>query len=150
MCRQCHERHGGEAWPRCAVQMRAFMLAAGNAEICWRRSTSQYIRTKPTSFCSPMGSNNVFGTWLARGGGADNDTLLVAARADGFSMFDALAPAADAAAVGMVALVSVARALARLTPPEGVQMNVMFMLFSGVSRRRGRSRDVGVKMVTVR
>ena len=117
------------------------MSAAGNTETCWRRTQNQYINTKPSTFCSPMGSVNVFGTWAPRGGDAPPvagaDTVLLAARTDGVTMFDAVAPGADSAVVGMVTLLAVARALAELTPPEDVSTNVMFMLFSGVSAGGG-------------
>ncbi|XP_043226117.1 nicastrin-like isoform X1 [Amphibalanus amphitrite] len=137
---KCHHQYnsaGAEGpWPRCAAQMKTFMSAAGNSEICWRRSQRQnLLATQTGAFCSPMGSTNLFSTWLppAAAPAPAADTVLVAARTDGATMFDRLAPGADSAVVGMVALMAAARAMADLTPPQNTTTNVMFMLFSGES-----------------
>lgn len=138
---KCHQQYNAAGpagdWPRCAAQLKTLMYGAGSTEVCWRRTQDQYINTKASVFCSPMGSTNVFGTWAPRGGPAPPavaaDTVLVAARTDGATMFDALAPGADSAAVAMVTLLAVARALAELPPPPQTRANVMFMLFSGES-----------------
>jgi len=130
---ECHARYnaGQSGWPRCSAELNTFMTSAGNSEICWRRTQNQYINTKPATYCAPMGSINVFGTLSPPA--EDGPVVMLAARADGGTMFDALAPAADSAVVGMVALLAVAKTLAQLPPVEKPKMNVMYMLFSGES-----------------
>lgn len=49
----------------CSVQINQFMSAAGNSEVCMRRSRYEK-NVKPTQYCDSLGGSNLFATLFAR------------------------------------------------------------------------------------
>lgn len=83
------------AGPLCSIQVKSFMSAASNSEICMRRSrTSNSI--SQTRYCDPLQGKNVYGTLFPREiVDANNRStkstekfIMISARMDTTSMFD--------------------------------------------------------------
>ncbi|OQR73534.1 nicastrin-like [Tropilaelaps mercedesae] len=125
---------------KCAVKLYSPMNAAVNTRTCQRRSQLATFITNPKGFCDPLGDHNVM-TILPAKAGTDstdsvlaNQTIILAARMDTFSLFDGLAPGADTAVSGIVGVLAAAEAIARHQADENVdplEKNILFALFNG-------------------
>lgn len=136
----------------CSIQINQFMAAAGNSEMCLRRSTYE-LNMKPTRYCDALSGRNAFATLFARkavdaanvsavvqGADAaeadDEQFIIVSARLDTTSMFDGLGMG-GMEALPMITVLSAAHTLATLLPERlamtaaAVQPNVLFMFFNG-------------------
>ncbi|XP_013167231.1 PREDICTED: nicastrin [Papilio xuthus] len=124
--------------PLCSIQLKSFMFAAVNSEVCLRRSTTSALLT-PTKVCDPLGDQNVYFSLFPRGKGVEVKTkpiTLVTARIDSASLFDGLAPGAASSVVGMVTLLMSAVTLSKMLPISDSQLydsNVVWNLFNGES-----------------
>lgn len=81
----------------CNIQIKGFMSAASNSEVCVRRSKNNKNLSQ-TRFCDPLQSRNVYGTLFPReivsqdnrSAQEDERFILVTARLDTTSMFDGI------------------------------------------------------------
>lgn len=80
----------------CAIEIKQFMTASVNTEVCLRRSNSG-LNVNPTNFCDPLTGKNVYATLYPREEVTNPDEaelqstekfILVTARLDTTSMFD--------------------------------------------------------------
>lgn len=80
----------------CAIEIKQFMSASVNTEVCLRRSRSEF-NVSPTRYCDPLSGRNVYATLYPReviGNEVQRDEqleekfILVTARLDTTSMFD--------------------------------------------------------------
>lgn len=116
----------------CSIQIKSFMSAAVNSEVCIRR-TKYMNNMNPQRYCDPLQSKNVWATLFPRP--AENRSepfIVVAARIDTTSMFDGIGVGALDSLVPAVALMSAAHTLSQSIPIDAQRnFNVLFMLFNG-------------------
>lgn len=126
----------------CSIEINSFMSAAGNSEICTRRSNGLRIINQ-VHYCDPLQGKNVFGTLFPRPiVSAENRTvdksekvILITARLDTTSMFDGMGVGASEVA-SIATLVATGHFLRRIVGNEVFEknnVNVMFVLFNGES-----------------
>lgn len=126
----------------CSIQIKSFMSAAVNSEVCIRR-TNYMNNINPIRFCDPLQGKNVYATLFPREVIETDDRkvnvterfILVTARIDTTSMFDGTAVGAMDSAVPLVTLITTAHTLSRILPTrkDASQPNVLFILFNGES-----------------
>lgn len=126
----------------CSIQIKSFMSAAVNSEVCIRR-TNYMNNVNPIRFCDPLQGKNVYVTLFPRDIVETDDRkvnlterfILVTARIDTTSMFDGIGVGAMDSAVPLVTLITTAHTLSRILPArkESNQPNVLFVLFNGES-----------------
>ncbi|KAH8383225.1 hypothetical protein KR009_007484 [Drosophila setifemur] len=129
----------------CAVEVKSFMSAAVNTEVCMRR-TNFINNLGGSKYCDPLEGRNVFATVYPR-----NDSLvdgvetihtnekfiLVSSRLDTVSMFDGVGLGAMDSLMGLAVFTQVADLLRQLLPPQSSlpdsRRNVLFVVFNGES-----------------
>lgn len=116
----------------CSIQIKSFMSAAVNSEVCIRR-TKYMNNMNPQRYCDPLQSKNIWATLFPRP--SDNRSepiIMVTARIDTTSMFDGLGAGALDSLVPTVALMATAHTLSRILSNDVQRkFNVLFMLFNG-------------------
>ncbi|XP_046743799.1 nicastrin isoform X2 [Diprion similis] len=123
-----HDRDSQSQRSLCALEMKSFMFSAVDSETCIRRSMPRW-NFNPPQYCDPLGDRNIHWPLAA----LDNETesvILVTARLDASSLFDALAPGASSAVTGLVTLIATAHYLHNMNPIVG-KTNVVFSLLNG-------------------
>lgn len=122
----------------CSIEIKSFMSAAVNSEVCLRRSDIMLTH----KFCDPLEGKNIFATLFPRETVEPADRkvdenekfIMVTTRMDTSSMFDGIAPGAMDSLVSYVTLLAVAQVLSKLIPEKEInQRNVIFMYFNGES-----------------
>lgn len=126
----------------CSIQIKSFMSAAVNSEVCIRR-TNYMNNVNPIRFCDPLQGKNVYATLFPRDivdpdkRAVQNDEkfILVTARIDTTSMFDGVGVGAMDSTVPLVTLITTAHTLSRILPKRtnATSPNVLFILFNGES-----------------
>ncbi|XP_001990868.2 nicastrin isoform X2 [Drosophila grimshawi] len=128
----------------CAVEVKAFMSAAVNSEVCIRR-TNFINNLGGSRYCDPMEGRNVYATLYPRNASENVEVnvagsekfIIVSCRLDTTSMFDGLGMGAMGSLVGLAILTQVAHMLRLLLPSPGAlsdrQRNVLFVVFDGES-----------------
>lgn len=116
----------------CSIQIKSFMSAALNSEVCIRR-TKYMNNMNPQRYCDPLQSKNVWATLFPRPAENRSEPLIViTARIDTTSMFDGIGIGALDSLVPAVALMSTAHTLSQILPNDAQRnYNVLFMLFNG-------------------
>lgn len=134
---------GQESRSLCSIEISSQMAAAGNSEICMRRSKfNGFIRN--LRFCDPLSGRNVYGTLFPRqivspsnrSSDEREKIILITARLDTTSMFDGIYPGAMDSLASITALVSTAHFLRKIVDNEIYdknKINVLFVLFNGES-----------------
>lgn len=128
----------------CSIQIKSFMSAAVNSQVCTRRTNINKVN--PQRYCDPMQSKNIYATVFPRtivkrsenevtaksNAKSAEEFIMVAARIDTTSMFDGIGLGAMDSVVPAVTLMSTAHTLSKLLAGrnEG-KYNVLFMLFNG-------------------
>ncbi|KAH8243041.1 hypothetical protein KR032_003870 [Drosophila birchii] len=130
----------------CAVEVKSFMSAAVNTEVCMRR-TNFINNLGGSKYCDPLEGRNVYATVYPRKPPADNDGvevvktdekfILVTCRLDTVSMFDGVGLGAMDSLMGLAVFTQVAHLLRQLLPPQSSlpdsRRNVLFVTFNGES-----------------
>ncbi|KAH8417088.1 hypothetical protein KR222_002958, partial [Zaprionus bogoriensis] len=132
----------------CAVEVKAFMSAAVNTEVCMRR-TNFINNLSGTKFCDPLEGRNVYATLYPRNSSenlepganrtvnANEKFIIVSCRLDTTSMFDGVGLGALDSLMGLATLTQVAHMLRLLLPPQNKlpdpRRNVLFVAFNGES-----------------
>lgn len=121
----------------CSIQIKSFMSAALNSEVCMRR-TKYMNNMNPQRYCDPLQSKNVYSTLFARPRENFTDEyIVIAARIDTTSMFDGVGVGAMDSAVPAITLMTAAHTLKQIfiKDTNSIQRNynVLFMLFNGES-----------------
>ncbi|XP_003739717.1 nicastrin [Galendromus occidentalis] len=114
---------------KCSLKMFAPMNAAVDSKTCLRRTQLLSYFTLPTHFCDPLENKNVFA--LLEASEPAQETVIIAARLDSFSLFSGLAPGADSAVSGIVSLLTLAEALTKVKSSTIRNKNILFALFNG-------------------
>lgn len=116
----------------CSIQIKSFMSAALNSEVCIRR-TKYTNNMNPQRYCDPLQSKNIWSTLFPRPSNNRSEPLImVAARIDTTSMFDGLGAGALDSVVPAVTLMTIAHTLGQLLQNDVAHSyNVLFMLFNG-------------------
>lgn len=113
----------------CGMQLGMSMSGAVSSRVCVRRSS--IIHTLDINyFCDPLGGSTYFTpTTLSNTStvAAANDVLLVAARLDTFTLFEAYTPGANEPVSGLLGLFIVADMLTRVRA-DLAALNVVFVL----------------------
>lgn len=125
----------------CSVEINAFMSAAGNSEICMRRSNMLEVFNQ-VHYCDPLQGKNIYATIYpreivdskARENDKNEKIILISARLDTTSGFDGLAIGAYELA-SLATLITSGHFLKKIVPKniEKPDLNVMFVLFNGES-----------------
>lgn len=123
----------------CSIEVKSFMSAAVNSEICIRRSN--FINNlSPVRYCDPLEGKNIYATLfprpqtLERVVDKSEKIILVTCRMDSTSMFDEAGQGAKDSLASYATLLNVAHMLAKVLPSNsGVSDNVMFVIFNGES-----------------
>uniref|UniRef100_A0A672ING4 Nicastrin n=1 Tax=Salarias fasciatus TaxID=181472 RepID=A0A672ING4_SALFA len=135
--RQCYQEHnrGGNGsnpqYPLCAMQLFSHMSAVTDTATCMRRNDINFSLS-PEMVCDPLGDYNV---WAAtrplntttKGHKMFESVVIAAARLDSRSFFFDVAPGAESAATGFIALLAAAHAAALIMLV--VQFNLLKFLF---------------------
>ncbi|XP_067616719.1 nicastrin [Eurosta solidaginis] len=135
----------------CAVEVKAFMTAAVNSEVCYRRSKYPY-NLSITRYCDPLGDHNVYATLYPRnktetGEASSLDDsrkidpnekfILISCRMDTTSMFESLGLGAKDSLIGYVTLLSLANTIKQYLPSNyndlTRKLNLIFVVFNGES-----------------
>ncbi|XP_047131126.1 nicastrin isoform X1 [Hydra vulgaris] len=114
---KCYQKHNklkeAEAtpsFPLCAIEMKDFMFASKDTPTC-RRKTEMPNPIQST-YCDPLGDNNIYGSLFPMVDKIENDEVIMAAtRLDSTAFFHDFAPAADNGVTGIVTLLAAAHAL---------------------------------------
>lgn len=128
----------------CSIEIKSFMSAAGNSEICMRR-TEIFKLMNQVHYCDPLQGKNVYGTLFQRpivnpeNRTVDNSEkiILISARLDTTSGFDGLGLGAMDSLASIATLVTTAHFLRKIVTSNDIyqqnNINVMFVLFNGES-----------------
>lgn len=115
----------------CSIQIKSFMSAAVNSEVCIRRTRANN-NMNPQRYCDPLQSKNIYATLFPTPPKQSEPIILVGARIDTTSMFDGVGLGAMDSLVPAVTLMSTAHTLSKiLTNRDTARFNVLFMLFNG-------------------
>lgn len=125
----------------CAIQIKSFMSAAVNSEVCMRRTLNVGNAVNPPRYCDPLQGHNIYATLFPRTKvvnvskhtKTDESIIVIATRIDTTSMFDGLGLGAMDSLVPAVTLMSVAHTLAKMFADESdfARPNILFMFFNG-------------------
>lgn len=125
----------------CAIQIKSFMSAAVNSEVCMRRTKNVGTAVNPPRYCDPLQGNNIYATLFPRtivdkmdkDIKTDESIIIIASRIDTTSMFDGLGLGAMDSLVPAVTVMSVAHTLAKMFADESdfARPNILFMFFNG-------------------
>lgn len=132
-----YENHPGRSL--CSIQVKSFMSAAGNSEICNRRSN--FINNlSPVRYCDPLEGKNIYATLFPRPQAVERAVdktekiILVTCRMDSTSMFEETGLGAKDSLASYATLLNVAHMLAKVLPKSNnINKNVMFVVFNGES-----------------
>lgn len=122
----------------CSIQIKAFMSAAVNSEVCTRRTDTM----SGFKYCDPLEGKNLYATLFPREivdanmrkVDENESFIMVTTRMDTTSMFDGIGQGAMDSLVSYVTLMSTAQLLRRLLPEvKENYTNVIFMFFNGES-----------------
>ncbi|XP_017848718.1 nicastrin isoform X2 [Drosophila busckii] len=132
----------------CAVEVKSFMSAAVNTEVCMRR-TNFINNLGGTKYCDPLEGRNVYATLYprnpsdqlnadaARTINANEKFIIVSCHLDTTSMFDGVGLGAVDSLLSLATLIQVAHMLhlllVRKNKPAISQRNVLFVVFNGES-----------------
>lgn len=128
----------------CSIEINSFMSAAGNSEICMRRTEIVKLLNQ-VHYCDPLQGKNIYGTLFPRQivspSNRSTETrekiILITARLDTTSMFDGLGLGAKDSLESVATLVTTAHFLRKIVSSNEIyeknKVNVMFMLFNGES-----------------
>lgn len=127
----------------CSIEINSFMSAAGNSEVCIRRSKFAGF-LKQITYCDPLQGKNVYGTLFPRKivdpENRTNDPsekfILISARLDTTSMFDGIALGALDSLASVATLITSAHYLRKIVSNDVYEknnVNVLFVLFNGES-----------------
>lgn len=128
----------------CSIEIKSFMSAAGNSEICMRR-TEIFKVLNQVHYCDPLQGKNIYGTLFSRSlvkpenRTVDNSEkiILISARLDTTSNFDGLGLGAMDSLASVATLVTSAHFLRKIVKSNDINekknVNVMFVLFNGES-----------------
>ncbi|KAH8278521.1 hypothetical protein KR018_004353, partial [Drosophila ironensis] len=129
----------------CAVEVKSFMSAAVNTEVCMRR-TNFINNLGGSKYCDPLEGRNVYATVYPRNytkeagtevTKTDEKFILVTCRLDTASMFDGLGLGAMDSLVGFAVFTQLANLLRQILPPQSSlpdsRRNVLFVTFNGES-----------------
>ncbi|XP_017058598.1 nicastrin isoform X2 [Drosophila ficusphila] len=129
----------------CAVEVKSFMSAAVNTEVCMRR-TNFINNLGGSKYCDPLEGRNVYATLYPRKPAVENGLtvvhtnekfILVSCRLDTASMFDGVGLGAMDSLMGFAVFTQVAYLLRQLLPPQSSLpdslRNVLFVTFNGES-----------------
>ncbi|XP_030559692.1 nicastrin isoform X1 [Drosophila novamexicana] len=132
----------------CAVEVKSFMSAAVNSEVCMRR-TNFINNLGGSKYCDPLEGRNVYATLYprnspenleanaARSVNANEKFIIVSCRLDTTSMFDGLGLGAMDSLMSLATLTHVAHMLRLLLPAQSTlpdpKRNVLFVAFNGES-----------------
>lgn len=127
--------------PLCAIQIKSFMSAAVNSEVCIRRTRNVGNAVNPPKYCDPLQGNNIYATLFPRkkvdnsvkDTKTDESIIVIATRVDTTSMFDGVGLGAMDSLVPAVTLMSVAHTLAQIFTDDSdfAKPNILFMFFNG-------------------
>ncbi|XP_077411985.1 nicastrin isoform X2 [Vanacampus margaritifer] len=141
LIRQCYLDHNrlvnGSApqYPLCAMQLYSHMSAVTNTATCMRRNDINFSIT-PEYVCDPLGDFNVWATTrplnnTAKGHKMSESVVIAAARLDSRSFFFDIAPGAQSAATGFIALLAAAHALRNVTQAAPPNRTILYAFFQG-------------------
>ncbi|XP_034112979.1 nicastrin [Drosophila albomicans] len=132
----------------CAVEVKAFMSAAVNSEVCMRR-TNFINNLGGSKYCDPLEGRNVYATLYPRNSSEFIDEtklrksnpaekfIIISCRLDTTSMFDGVGVGAMDSLTGLATLTIVAHMLRQLLPDQNTlpdpHRNVLFVAFNGES-----------------
>ncbi|XP_034489027.1 nicastrin [Drosophila innubila] len=131
----------------CAVEVKSFMSAAVNSEVCMRR-TNFINNLGGTKYCDPLQGRNVYATLYPRNSPENTDDgkrivnpiekyIIVSCRLDTTSMFDGVGLGAMDSLMGLATMTMVAQMLRILLPAQNLlpdpHRNVLFVAFNGES-----------------
>ncbi|KAH8359024.1 hypothetical protein KR093_003998, partial [Drosophila rubida] len=134
----------------CAVEVKAFMSAAVNSEVCIRR-TNFINNLGGSKYCDPLEGRNVYATLyprnlsesideeesVSRKPNPDEKFIIVSCRLDTTSMFDGVGVGAMDSLTGLAVLTNVAQMLRLILPEQNTlpdpHRNVLFVAFNGES-----------------
>uniref|UniRef100_A0A672IN06 Nicastrin n=1 Tax=Salarias fasciatus TaxID=181472 RepID=A0A672IN06_SALFA len=139
--RQCYQEHnrGGNGsnpqYPLCAMQLFSHMSAVTDTATCMRRNDINFSLS-PEMVCDPLGDYNV---WAAtrplntttKGHKMFESVVIAAARLDSRSFFFDVAPGAESAATGFIALLAAAHALRNVTQAAQPNRTILYTFFQG-------------------
>jgi nicastrin len=124
----------------CSIQINSFMSAAVNSEVCFRRGQGALASSK---FCDPLQGKNVYATLhprpkinvTERKVDETEKFILITARMDTTSMFEAVGYGAKDSLVSFATMIGVAHFLASKIQFKSTESmkNVLFVLFNGES-----------------
>lgn len=120
--------------PLCAAELKAFMHAAGNSEICLRRNN--LIRNfSPSQYCQELGGYSSLAFLKETPKDTSrNKTIVIISRTDSSSLFEMMQPGASSPAASMAILLSVAETLKRRRDEIlSAGYNVLFLALTGES-----------------
>ncbi|XP_017031604.1 nicastrin isoform X2 [Drosophila kikkawai] len=148
---QCFEKFNNKDYKThalrslCAVEVKAFMSAAVNTEVCMRR-TNFINNLGGSKYCDPLEGRNVYATVYPRepllNDGievlrTDEKIIMVTCRLDTVSMFDGVGVGAMDSLMGLAVFTQVANLLRQLLPPQSSlpdsRRNILFVTFNGES-----------------
>ncbi|XP_075875759.1 nicastrin [Nelusetta ayraudi] len=139
--RQCYLNHNrvvnGSApqYPLCAMQLYSHMSAVTDTATCMRRNDINFS-ISPEMVCDPLGDFNVWASTrpinnTAKGHKMWESVVIAAARLDSRSFFFDIAPGAESAASGLVALLAAAQALRNATQEAQPNRTILYTFFQG-------------------
>jgi nicastrin len=127
----------------CSIEINSLMSAAGNTEICLRRSENTANLLNRQTFCDPLQGKNIYGTLFPRKiVNPENRTvdknekiIVISARFDTTSMFDGLGLGAVDSLASVATLLTTGHFLRKVLKETNDQsnINVLFVLFNGES-----------------
>nr|XP_061795109.1 nicastrin-like [Nerophis lumbriciformis] len=140
LIRQCYLDHNrvvnGSApvYPLCAMQLYSHMSAVTNTATCMRRNNIFSIT--PEYVCDPLGDFNIWASTrplnnTAKGHKMGENVVIAAARLDSRSFFFDIAPGAQSAASGFIALLAAAHALRNVTQEAPPNRTILYTFFQG-------------------
>lgn len=137
------DRQGQAERSLCSIEINSFMSAAGNSEICMRR-TEIFKVLNQVHYCDPLQGKNIYGTLLPRAivepenrtADKNEKIILITARLDTTSNFDGLGLGAMDSLSSVATLFTTGHFLRKIISASNINdknVNVMFMLFNGES-----------------
>lgn len=137
------DRPGQAERSLCSIEINSFMSAAGNSEICIRR-TEIFKVLNQVHYCDPLQGKNIYGTLLPRAivepenrtADKNEKIILITARLDTTSNFDGLGLGAMDSLSSVATLFTTGHFLRKIISSESIadkNVNVMFMIFNGES-----------------
>uniref|UniRef100_A0A3B3CTY0 Nicastrin n=1 Tax=Oryzias melastigma TaxID=30732 RepID=A0A3B3CTY0_ORYME len=137
--RRCYMEHNRAVngstpqYPLCAMQLMSHMAAVTDTATCMRRNAPTFSLA-PDGVCDPLGDANIWASTKplnsSTKGHKDGVSVVIAAtKLDSRSFFFDVAPGADSAATGLVALLAAASALHNATAE--LNRTILYTFFNG-------------------